>query len=279
MVCLEIGMAGAVCAPFLGWAFQGVGPSPEAKAAVAKAPPTKVDGLGNALLFGGATPTVALYCGAKVRPESYAPLAQAIIKKLEAAGGSGGVLVLQSPFNVYAFKPATVAKVLEAYPSVTCVAGHSIGGLWAAEFCRDLHEAGAWPGKGLDFFYMGVHGKGISLEQFGAVPFRKVGWSWASEDVTMQRAAAATSQGTSRAMQPSCPRAGGHMRSQGGTTCSTAPTARPAWRRDWRTRISPPLYRRRRSASCWPRRSPVPHRAAEYGATDRCLSTLHLRRS
>ena len=188
MPCLEIGIAGAGCASFLGWAFQGVGPSPEAKAAVAKAPPTKV--LGSALLFGGATPTVALYCGAKVRPESYALLAQAIVKKLEAAGGSGGVLVLQSPFNAYAFKPATVAKVLEAYPSVTCVAGHSMGGLWAAEFCRDLHEAGAWPGKGLDFFYMAVHGKVISLEQFGAVPFRKVGWSWASHDVTMQRAAA-----------------------------------------------------------------------------------------
>ena len=105
------------------------------------------------------------------------------------------MLVLQSPFNVYAFKPATVAKVLDAYPSITCVAGHSIGGLWAAELCRDLHEAGAWPGKGLDFFYMGVHGKGISLEQFGTVPFRKVGWSWASEDVTMQRAAAGDVQG------------------------------------------------------------------------------------
>ena len=196
--CLSIRIAGASagCATLLlGWAFQGVGPSPEAKAAMDKAPPTKVGGLRSALLFGGATPTVALYCGAKVRPESYAPLALAISEKLEAEGGSGGVLVLQSPFNVYAFKPATVAKVLDAYPSITCVAGHSIGGLWAAEFCRDLHEAGAWPGKGLDFFYMGVHGKGISLEQFGTVPFRKVGWSWASEDVTMQRAAAGDVQG------------------------------------------------------------------------------------
>ena len=48
--------------------------------------------------------------------------------------------------------------------------------------CRDLHEADAWPSKGLDFFYIGVHGKSISLEQFGAVPFHKVGWPWASED-------------------------------------------------------------------------------------------------
>ena len=156
--CLSIRVAGASagCATLLlGWAFQGVGPSPEAKAAMDKAPPTKVGGLRSALLFGGATPTVALYCGAKVRPESYAPLALAISEKLEAAGGSGGVLVLQSPFNVYAFKPATVAKVLDAYPSITCVAGHSIGGLWAAELCRDLHEAGAWPGKGLDFSLWG----------------------------------------------------------------------------------------------------------------------------
>ena len=83
--CLSISrIARAGCATLLlGWAFQGVGPSPEAKAAMDKAPPTKVGGLRSALLFGGATPTVALYCGAKVRPESYAPLALAISETLE----------------------------------------------------------------------------------------------------------------------------------------------------------------------------------------------------
>ena len=177
-------VAGAGVAGFLGWAFQGVGPSAEAKAAVAKSPPSKSSRI-NGLLFGG-EPKVALYCGAKVRRESYAPLAQAVAAKL---GGDAGVLVLQSPFNVYAFKPTKVAKVLEAYPSVTCVAGHSIGGLWAMEFCRDLHERGAWPAAGLDFFYMGVHGKGISLAPFRGLPFGSVGWSCASEDCTMQRAA------------------------------------------------------------------------------------------
>ena len=167
---------------FLGWAFQGVGPSPEAAAAVARAPPVEVSEL-DALLFGSRAPKVALYAGAKIRPESYAPLALELSETLDGAG----VLVLQSPFNVYAFKPATVEKVLAAYPSITCVAGHSIGGLWAAEFCRDLEDSGSWPAAGLNFFYMGVHGKSVSLEPFRDLPFGKVGWSVATEDVTFQR--------------------------------------------------------------------------------------------
>jgi len=36
---------------------------------------------------------------------------------------------------------------------------------------------------------MGVHGKGVSLAPFKALPFGKVGWAIASEDATMQRAA------------------------------------------------------------------------------------------
>ena len=79
--------------------------------------------------------------------------------------------------------------MIEAYPSVTCVAGHSIGGLWAVEFCRDLHAAGKWPSDGLDFFYMGVHGKGLSLAPFKDLTFGKVGYAIASEDGSMQRAA------------------------------------------------------------------------------------------
>ena len=82
-----------------------------------------------------------------------------------------------------------MAKVLEQHPTVTCIAGHSIGGLWAAEFCKDLESAGQWPASGLDFFYMGVHGRGVSLKPFKQLPFRKVGWSYASEDCTMLRAA------------------------------------------------------------------------------------------
>ena len=101
----------------LGWAFQGVGPSDEAKAALENAQVKEINEL-NALLFGGSTPTVAIYCGAKVRRESYAPLALAVVEELEQrrAGCSHGVLVLQSPFNVYAIKPSTVAAVLEKYP-------------------------------------------------------------------------------------------------------------------------------------------------------------------
>lgn len=73
--------------------------------------------------------------------------------------------------------------------SVRCVAGHSIGGLWAAEFCCDLWEAAAWPSAGLSFVYMGVHGRGVSLAPFRELPFSNVTWSYASEDVTLQRAA------------------------------------------------------------------------------------------
>ncbi|KAJ1492958.1 hypothetical protein T484DRAFT_1605285, partial [Baffinella frigidus] len=107
---------GAGVATFLGWAFQGVGPSPEASAVMEHARPVDVSKL-NGLLFGGSSPKVVIYCGAKVRRESYAPLAQAVLKELDVE--DAGVLVLQSPFNVYAFKPATVAEVLEEYPSIT----------------------------------------------------------------------------------------------------------------------------------------------------------------
>lgn len=180
----------AVCAlaGLLTWAFQGVGPSAEAEAAVAHAPPERVASLKNALLFGGETPRCAFYCGAKVRAASYAPLMLELLKALDDP--AAGALVLQSPHNVYACKPSSVAAVLERFPTVTLVAGHSIGGLWAAEFCRDLHAAGKWPTRGLDFFWLGVHSKTLSLASFKAVPFRRVGWSCASEDVTMRRACA-----------------------------------------------------------------------------------------
>lgn len=178
-------VVGAGVAAFLGWAFQGVGPATDARAAMEASPPTKVGGLG--LLFGD-EPTVAIYCGAKVRRASYAPLAQSVAEKT-----GSGVLVLQSPqfagLCVYAKKPANVEKVLERFPTVTCIAGHSIGGLWAAEFCRDLFDAGKWPSAGLDFVHLGVHGKGVSLSPFRILPFRKVGWTVATQDCTMLRAA------------------------------------------------------------------------------------------
>ena len=57
------------------------------------------------------------------------------------------------------------------------------------EFCRDVEAAGAWPTEDLSFFYLGVHGKGVSLAPFKELPFRRVGWSCATEDCTMLRAA------------------------------------------------------------------------------------------
>ena len=68
-------IATAAVGAFLGWAFQGVGPSRDARWALVRTEPTMVPGLG--LLF-GSDPTLALYCGAKVRRESYAPLAEAV---------------------------------------------------------------------------------------------------------------------------------------------------------------------------------------------------------
>ncbi|EGB10223.1 hypothetical protein AURANDRAFT_62841 [Aureococcus anophagefferens] len=109
-----VGVGGVALGGFLGWAFQGVGPSPEARAAMDANPPAAVPAL-DGLLFGCGAPEVALYCGAKVAPASYAPLACAVSDEL----GGAGVLVLQSPFNVYAFKPARVEAVLAAYPSAT----------------------------------------------------------------------------------------------------------------------------------------------------------------
>ena len=181
------GLTGAGITAFLGWAFQGVGPSQAAKATIQQGFEPETVGRLNALLFGGPEPVLALFCGAKIRRESYAPLAQDFLEQLGRP--EAGVLILQSPFNIYAFKPSSVTKVLNEYPSVECVAGHSIGGLWAAEFCRDLHAAGDWPSGDLSFFHMGVHGKGVSLKPFKELPFRRVGWSYASEDCTLLRAA------------------------------------------------------------------------------------------
>ena len=192
---LSTGAAAGV-AGFLGWAFQGIGPSPEAKATIAEFPwlnPTRATGV-SGLLLGGSTPKLAFYAGAKVRPASYAPLVAAYLRELEDP--EAGVILLQSPACVYAFKPPSVAKVLECYPSVSCIAGHNLGGFRAAESCRALHESGGWPEAGLSFYYMGVHGKGVSLAPFKALPFERVGWAAATQDVTLRRAAAgAGSQG------------------------------------------------------------------------------------
>lgn len=61
----------ASVAGFLGWAFQGVGPSKDAAKVCRDAGPSKIRGLNRALLFGNGEPAVALYCGAKVRKASY----------------------------------------------------------------------------------------------------------------------------------------------------------------------------------------------------------------
>ena len=192
--CLSVvggGLAAAGFTGFFGWAFQGVGPTENAQACLNSLPHTSIDSL-NALRIGSKNPSVALYCGAKVRPESYAPLAAKIIEVLEQqeeGEEEAGVLILQSPFNMYCFKPATVEKVLDTYPSVTSIVGHSIGGLWAAEYCRDLYTADRWPNdKDLSFFYMGVHGKSLNFQQFRDLPFANVAFSYASEDITLKNA-------------------------------------------------------------------------------------------
>ena len=245
------GLTGAGITAFLGWAFQGVGPSQAAKATIQQGFEPETVGRLNALLFGGPEPVLALFCGAKIRRESYAPLAQDFLEQLGRP--EAGVLILQSPFNIYAFKPSSVTKVLNEYPSVECVAGHSIGGLWAAEFCRDLHAAGDWPSGDLSFFHMGVHGKGVSLKPFKELPFRRVGWSYASEDCTLLRAAGgaqAVAAYVARACETSCRRiARPSMRFQAAITSSMVRTAHLALRRALRTRAIRPRSRRRSSAA------------------------------
>jgi len=190
-------LAAAGTATFLGWAFKPVGPDEEAAASVSANPPVRVPEL-NGLLFGDSSvecaPTVAIYCGAKVRPASYALLARQIlaeITKRESSKQAGGVLVLQSPFNIYAFKPASVEKVLAAYPTIKCIAGHSIGGIWAMEYCQKLAESSdsSFPNNALSFVYLGVHSSVLSLAQFRDVPFRSVGYTYATNDVTLRNAA------------------------------------------------------------------------------------------
>lgn len=218
-------VAGATTYAFLGWTFNPVGPSQEAAVCVANAPPIPVPDL-NGILFvpdqdqdqsqqilEDVRPNVAIYCGAKVRPESYALLAQQILLGMQDSvsvqgdtlasddyddgvekRGGGGVLVLQSPFNVDAFKPATVQNVLKKFPSIRCIAGHSIGGVWAMAYCQDLFNAGSFPrneegDEFLDFVHLGVHSSVLSLAQFKEIPFRNVGFTYATRDATLIKAA------------------------------------------------------------------------------------------
>jgi len=178
-----VSAAGAI-GGFLTWAFQGVGPS------TCYSIPTQTIPDLNALLVGNGKPRLAWYAGAKVRPSSYVPLVQAILDELDKEDDEkdASILILQSPFNVYAFKPSSVAKVLTVYSSIQTIAGHSIGGLWAIEFCRDLKDSGLWPKTGLNFAYVGVHGSSIDFSKFRDLPFKRVLWTLASNDVTMRNA-------------------------------------------------------------------------------------------
>ena len=84
-------------------------------------------------------PDAALYCGAKVRRESYAPLARrSPRRRLRRARAS--IAAVSASASTQRSRPMSQCS---RYPTITCVAGHSIGGLWAAEFPHDLHESGA----------------------------------------------------------------------------------------------------------------------------------------
>ena len=159
-------LASASLCLFVGWAFYPVGPIFDAKeqSIFDSTTITSIPSL-NGFLVGSSPPQVALYAGAKVYPASYVPL---------VAATNISTLILQSPFNIYALKPSHVRDVLSEFPSITCITGHSIGGLWAAEYCADLKLSREWPRKGLSFLYMGVHGP--NLQCFKALPFKKVSY-------------------------------------------------------------------------------------------------------
>jgi len=195
-------LGGTAFVGFLAWAFQGVGPSQEAEAAL-KSPSMSCSSKAGGLLFEPvgkeSLGLIVFYAGAKIAPASYAPLAQAVVD-LDAS-----MLILQSPPNgsppfqggIYAVKPPSVATVLEdikpsPYDSYV-IAGHSIGGLWAIEYCQDMLDAGTWPQAGskgkkpaIHYCHVGVHGP--DLTKFRELPFASTTYFYATNDWTLKAA-------------------------------------------------------------------------------------------
>ena len=70
-------IATAAVGAFLGWAFQGVGPSRDARWALVRTEPKLVPGLG--LLF-GSDPTLAIYCGGSFVTKTAAKFAASLLR-------------------------------------------------------------------------------------------------------------------------------------------------------------------------------------------------------
>jgi len=102
-----------------------------------------------------------------------------LVTTVKGEEGSGGVLITLAFYNVYAFKPDTVVNVYDVCPSIHCITGHSLGDIWAMEYCQDLCNAGSFScDKQVDdtliFGHLGVYSWVLSLEQFKGIPFQNI---------------------------------------------------------------------------------------------------------
>jgi dienelactone hydrolase len=121
---------------FITWAVLIPAPMPEALAALQSDQQTLVED-SRWLVFRPqmSIPTTGLilYPGARVSPQSYAPIARSV-----AAQGFLVVLV-PMPLNFAFFAPDRASDVIAAFPLVEhwAVGGHSLGGAMAAQFAHD----------------------------------------------------------------------------------------------------------------------------------------------
>lgn len=105
-----------------------------ALAALEQTDEVEVQDLGDCLAFVPQDPIagLVLYPGAKVQPESYAPLLSRCAQQ--------GVLcaLVKAPFNIAFLDVSAADRALEAFPDVDewILAGHSMGGVVACEFAE-----------------------------------------------------------------------------------------------------------------------------------------------
>jgi predicted alpha/beta-hydrolase family hydrolase len=121
---------------FVGWAWLGPQPMPEAIAALQSDPQVTVQ-QSSWIVFqpAAATPTTGLiiYPGGRVDERAYAPAAH------ELAAQGYLVVLVPMPLNFAVFAPERASEVIAAFPAIRhwAIGGHSLGGAMAAQFAHD----------------------------------------------------------------------------------------------------------------------------------------------